>query len=85
MSNGLDLLPTICDYAGVVPPDDLEGASLRAFVEGTHPGDWRKRLHVESEFGHMVAGGRYKYVLYDEGRDREQLIDLDSDPGEMSA
>ena len=84
VSNGLDLLPTICDYAGVVPPDDLEGVSLRPLVEGTPPGDWRERLHVESEFGHMVAGGRYKYVLYDEGRDREQLIDLDSDPGEMS-
>ena len=85
VSNGLDLLPTICDYAGVVPPDDLEGVSLRPLVEGTPPGDWRERLHVESEFGHMVAGGRYKYVLYDEGRDREQLVDLDSDPGEMSS
>ena len=84
VSNGLDLLPTICDYAGVVPPDDLEGVSLRPLVEGTPPGDWRARLHVESEFGHMVAAGRYKYVLYDEGRDGEQLIDLDSDPGEMS-
>ena len=84
VSNGLDLLPTICDYAGVVPPDDLEGVSLRTLVEGTPPGDWRERLHVESEFGHMVAAGRYKYVLYDEGRDREQLVDLDSDPGEMS-
>ena len=84
VSNGLDLLPTICDYAGVVPPDDLEGVSLRTLVEGAPPGDWRERLHVESAFGHMVAAGRYKYVLYDEGRDREQLVDLDSDPGEMS-
>ena len=84
VSNGLDLLPTICDYAGAAPPDGLEGASLRPLVEGTPPTDWRERLHVESEFGHMVAGERYKYVLYDEGRNREQLVDLESDPGEMA-
>ena len=85
VSNGLDLLPTVCDYAGVAAPDGLEGASLRPLVEGPPPGRWRDRLHVESEFGNMVAAERYKYVLYDEGRDREQLIDLESDPGEMSS
>ena len=31
----------------------------------------------------MVEGSRYKYMLYDSGKDREQLMDLGKDPGEM--
>ena len=34
VSNGLDLLPTICDYAGVQPPADLRGRSLRPLIDG---------------------------------------------------
>ena len=31
----------------------------------------------------MVVTDRYKYMFYDEGEHREQLIDLQEDPGEM--
>jgi len=31
----------------------------------------------------MLRTGRFKYCIYDSGRDREQLIDLKRDPGEM--
>jgi len=34
VSNGLDLMPTVCDFAGVVPPADLPGRSLRRLAEG---------------------------------------------------
>jgi choline-sulfatase len=83
VSNGLDLLPTVCDYAGVDPPGDLAGASLRPLVEGKPVADWRTALPVESEIGRMVVGERYKYVLYDSGAHAERLVDLTSDPGEM--
>ncbi len=33
--SGVDLLPTICDYAGVDAPAGLSGASIRPLVEGT--------------------------------------------------
>ena len=29
VSNGLDLLPTLCDYAGIEAPEGLHGRSLR--------------------------------------------------------
>ena len=82
VSNGLDLLPTLCDVAGAAPPAGLRGRSLRPLLEG-QAGPWRDLLPVESEIGRMVTDGRYKYMLYDEGRQREQLVDLAVDPGEM--
>ena len=83
VSNGLDLIPTVCDYAGIDPPPDLEGQSFRPIAEGKKPDTWRTRLPVESEFGRMVVTDRYKYILYDEGASREQLMDLEEDPHEM--
>jgi choline-sulfatase len=34
--------------------------------------------------GRMLRIGRYKYIIYSEGRNREQLFDLTKDPGEMT-
>ncbi len=31
----------------------------------------------------MVRSQRYKYCVYDEGKQRESLVDLVRDPGEM--
>lgn len=31
----------------------------------------------------MVRTDRYKYIVYDKGKRREQLIDMENDPGEM--
>lgn len=82
VSSGLDLLPTLCDIAGAAPPAELRGRSLRPLLEGK-AGPWRELLPVESEIGRMVTDGRYKYMLYNEGARREQLVDLAVDPGEM--
>jgi choline-sulfatase len=82
VSNGLDLLPTLCDYAGVDPPPGLSGFSLRPLAEGTQSRVPRSLIPVESEIGRMVIVGDYKYMRYDGGANREQLIDLRNDPGE---
>jgi len=92
VSNGLDLLPTICDYAGVEAPPGLAGLSLRPLAEGKRPRTWRRELVAETIFdggrgydarGRMLRAGQYKYVCYDRGKHREQLFDLEADPGEM--
>lgn len=82
VSNGLDLLPTVCDCAGVKGQADPRGRSLRPIIEGKDPRDWRKTLGVESEIGRMVVGERCKYIRYDQGADQEQLLDLSKDPYE---
>jgi len=90
----LDLYPTLCDYAGVQPPPDLRGRSLaprmagepldRPFVASeTSYSTWGKLHEPEGPKGRMIRTARYKYVAYDAGRPREQLFDMEADPGEM--
>ena len=84
VSNGLDLLPTLCDYAGIKVPEGLHGRSLRPLVEGKgDKGRWRDYVVSESQNGRMLRTDRFKYCIYDSGRHHEQLIDLQRDPGEM--
>lgn len=94
VSTGLDLFPTFCDYAGVPVSDDLRGLSLRPLVEG-RSGPTHDAVVVETDlhrrygqsggvFGRMLRTPRYKYVAYSEGELREQLFDMQNDPGEMN-
>ncbi len=83
VSNGLDLIPTLCDYAGIQAPAGLAGRSARALAEGRTPPSWRDEVVAESHAGRMLRTARYKYNLYESGQHREQLIDLVKDPGEM--
>lgn len=83
--SGLDLMPTFLDYAGIAAPASLEGRSLRPLVEGkTVP--WREFVAAET-FGpeaRMIRTGRYKYILFAQGENREQFFDLEKDPGELN-
>ncbi|WP_238474642.1 sulfatase [Maribacter algarum] len=82
VSNGLDLLPTICDYAGIIGVSDPRGKSLRPLLEGNKV-NWRETLGVESEIGKMVINKNgLKYVRYDLAGFEEQLLDLKEDPFE---
>lgn len=82
ISNGLDLYPTICDYAGIEVPPHIEGMSLRPIVEGETQPTARKAIYVESEVGNMIRTRRYKYVMCTDGARPEQLYDLQKDPYE---
>ncbi|SNZ12533.1 Arylsulfatase A [Natronoarchaeum philippinense] len=85
VSNGLDVLPTLCDYADITPPDDLDGKSVRPLAAGQDT-EWRDQVVVQTNIqlgGRVVRTDRYKYIVYERGRQREQLFDLRNDPGEM--
>jgi choline-sulfatase len=84
ISNGLDLLPTVCDFAGIKVVADPRGMSLRPLLEEKKT-KWRKNLGVETEIGRMiVTEDKLKYIKYDAVGIEEQLIDLKSDPYEMT-
>jgi choline-sulfatase len=84
VSTGLDLLPTVCDYAGIAGVADPRGKSLRPLFEGK-PVEWRKYLGVESQIGKMVVdAGGYKYIRYDVAGTEEQILDLNRDPYETT-
>jgi len=85
VSNGLDLLPTICDYAGVKDGvTDPRGRSLRPLFEGRDV-PWRDTLGVESEIGRMVVDKNgFKFIQYDAVGIEEQLLNLNEDPHETT-
>ena len=83
VSTGQDLIPTLCDFAGLPVPSALKGLSVRALAEGRTPSSWRDTVVVENGSSRMVRTARYKYVVYASGARREQLTDLVADPGEM--
>lgn len=92
VSNGLNLLPTFCDYAGIHTRDQLPGRSLRPILEGRPADEWDDQIIVETwpfqgdpgkTLGRVVRTEKYKYIIYNWGRYREQLFDMETDYGEM--
>jgi arylsulfatase A-like enzyme len=88
--SGIDILPTMLDYAGLQIPVKMEGKSLKPIIENP---DVPLREFLFSEIapdplqperlGRMVRYRNYKYILYSYGKSNEQLFDLKKDPGEM--
>ena len=97
VNTGIDLIPTLCDYAGIQAPDGLPGLSLKDSANGVTSHDPREHVIVSDRLiqgvpvdgrlptpdGRMLRGQRYKYTVYSEGKHRESLVDLEKDPGEM--
>lgn len=84
ITNGPDLIPTLLDFAGLAIPSGLPGRSVRPLAEGLDASGWRRELIVEAGFGRAHYDGDTKYSLYSKGANREILIDLKKDPGELN-
>ncbi len=94
VSTGIDYLPTILDFAGVPWPDTMPGHSLKPIALGESAGLPREYVVTETVFasgerefgvsGRMLRTERYKYTVYNKGECREQLFDMEEDPGEMN-
>jgi arylsulfatase len=80
-----DVLPTLCDVAGVPIPDSVEGRSLLPFCRGESP-EWREYIHGEHALGDLsnqwLTDGRWKYAWYSQ-TGVEQLFNLVEDPQEL--
>jgi len=84
VSTGLDLIPTLCDFAGIAIPKELAGRSVKPLAHlAESPLAWRDDLVVENEVSRVLVTERYKYAVYEHGEPRELLVDLEADPGEM--
>jgi arylsulfatase A-like enzyme len=88
----VDILPTICDLAGVDAPQDLPGASLRPAVE-QHAFE-RAPVVIQSAWAEEISSAvsvqarclvtrTHKYVVHEWGEYREQLFDRTADPWEQ--
>ena len=81
--NGYDLLPTLCDLAGVKYTGTLPGKSLKGLLTGRGPAPERDCLFLETYNSYTVHDGRYKYTVFELPGNPEMLVDLKNDPGEV--
>lgn len=60
----LDIVGTICDFAGIAPPPHARGESLRPLLETDEPPQaWRNHVYAEWQVtGRVIRSNRYKYV-----------------------
>ena len=86
--NGIDLMPSICEWTGAQMPAGRRGVSYVDVAEKGASG--QEFIVTETNFnqtagtlGWMVRTPEYKYVLYDKGQYREQLFDMTADRLEM--
>jgi arylsulfatase A-like enzyme len=79
----VDLLPTVTDLLGLVPPSGLEGESLVPLMRDRDGADrpaWVQNYYENALTA--LALGRWKYVRRGDVPDRGELYDVDADPGE---
>ena len=93
ISTGLDIFPTILDFAGAEIPSELNGKSIKPIIENKQQNLDRDFVITETKFegkqaygttGRAVIGKKYKYIVYNWGKNREQFFDLEKDPFEMN-
>lgn len=94
---GVDIIPTLCNLAGIPVPDNLPGINLAPIALGKIKEIQREYIVTQTRFlqggefdgripkpsGRMLRSKRYKYCVYNMGNHRESLIDMERDPGEM--
>jgi uncharacterized sulfatase len=87
----LDLYPTLADLCRLKDaPNGLHGKSLRPLLENPRA-PWNRpaitQVHRRSQSsevrGYSLRTERYRYTMWDEGREGEELYDYSSDPREV--
>jgi arylsulfatase A-like enzyme len=81
--SGLDMAPTICDYAGVEKMPRNNGASIKPLIRGEQTG-WRDWLAVSTPLlkHRIILKGDFKLIYTRKGGTAE-LYNLKADPWEM--
>jgi choline-sulfatase len=97
VNTGIDLIPTLCDLAGITKPSGRHGMSLQPVAARASAKLARTFIVVSNHLaqgapidgvlhapmGRMLRSERYKYCIYSEGQHRESLVDMLKDAGEM--
>jgi arylsulfatase A-like enzyme len=82
LASGMDIMPTLCDVAGIKPPENMHGRSLRSILDGNSARSSEFVVtEVSTNTGRMVRTESYKYITYRNDL-VEQLFDMKNDPGE---
>ena len=83
----LDMYPTLADLAGLQPPGNLEGASVRPLLENP-AAEWSHPACTQVQRGnypgHSVRTERWRYTEWHGGTAGAELYDHDADPREVN-
>ena len=84
----VDIYPTLADLAGLTPPKDLQGVSLRPLLKDPKT-EWKRPAFIQTLFldmpGYSVRTDRWRYVEWGNSGDQGiELYDQLSDPREMN-
>ncbi len=87
VARGIDVLPSLLDYAGLPPRPEIEGRSLRPAIEGREMSDapaYAETLYPQREFGWapLFAWRTARHKMIE--APRPELYDLETDPGETA-
>ena len=82
ISTGLDMIPSLCDFAGISLPAESRGLSIKRIATGKSVDKWRDYVVAEGWKARMIFDGRWKYMISGDGKKQEMLFDLKNDPGE---
>jgi choline-sulfatase len=62
--SGVDLFPTVCEFVGVAPPENMRGHSLVPLLRGEAPKQWRDHVYYSYQYtGRCIRTQKYKYVM----------------------
>lgn len=82
----VDLYPTLADLAGLTPPNNLEGVSLKPLLEDPNKA-WERPAFTQVQRGNFpgytVRTERWRYIEWDDDKKGSQLYDHDADPHEF--
>ncbi|MCA9080921.1 MAG: DUF4976 domain-containing protein, partial [Planctomycetaceae bacterium] len=87
----IDLYPTVADLAGLKPPRDLPGVSLRPLLDDPHL-EWERPAFTqilrpgepEHIMGRVISTARYRYIEWGGGEQGRELYDVVNDPQEVT-
>ncbi|MDG2104224.1 MAG: sulfatase-like hydrolase/transferase [Pirellulaceae bacterium] len=78
-----DLFPTVCDYAGITVPEEVEGMSLRPLIEGKTEKTRPRVFTTYDKLVRAVRDDRWKLIRWPK-INKTQLFDLENDPLELN-
>ncbi len=81
----VDIYPTIAEYCGLTPPDNLAGRSFLPLLDNPDQ-SWKDAAFMQlvrgPVDGRTVRTERWRYTEWDGGAEGVELYDHDTDPGE---
>jgi len=87
MAEMVDIYPTLADLAGLKAPDYLDGTSLRKVLDdpsqSAKDAAFTQILRGKTLHGYSIRTADYRYTLWNNGDQGEQLYEMRNDPGEL--